>query len=289
MREAALRGRLCAIQWLCYTVCPDGCLPRRWRLYPVLRLGPLAVTSYSALLGIGLLGGAAIAYLAARRRGLDTSCVLDAVLAAVLGGLAGARATYVAFNWGYYGDHLARALDLWGGGHIWQGGLVGALIAVLVYCAARGVAPGPVLDTLSPGAALLAVCAWLGCFLDKCAYGIETYPGQGLLWALSLELPDIYGIRVPRVAVQLMGAGWGVVALAVIAFAMRRARSGGLVLPFWLTLYCAGSFWLGFLRVDEMPLLAGLRIDQVADLALFVIGAVISVVGLVRNKERAIT
>jgi prolipoprotein diacylglyceryltransferase len=80
-----------------------------------------------------------------------------------------------------------------------------------------------------------------------------------------------------------------VVALAAIAFAMRRVRPGGLVLPLWLALYCAGSFWLGFLRADEMPLLAGLRIDQVADLALFAIGAVIFVVGLVRNKETVTT
>jgi phosphatidylglycerol:prolipoprotein diacylglycerol transferase len=258
-------------------------------LYPVLRFGPLAVTSYGALLGIGLLGGAAIAYLTARRRGLDTPCVLDAALAAVLGGLVGARVAYVAVNWSYYSDHLARALDLWGGGHIWQGGVIGGLIAALVYCAARGVEPWPVLDALSPGAALLAVCAWLGCFLDKCAYGIETYPGQGLLWALSLELPDIYGVWVPRVAVQLLGAGWGVVVLAVVAFAMRRARFGGLALPLWLTLYCAGSFWLGFLRADEMPLLAGFRIDQVADLVFFAVGAVTTVMGLVRNKKMAIT
>lgn len=258
-------------------------------MYPVLRLGPLAVTSYSALLGIGLLGGAAIAYLTARRRGLDTTYVLDAALAAVLGGLVGARATYVAVNWSYYGDHFARALDLWGGGHIWQGGFIGGLIAVLVYCAARGMVPWPVLDTLSPGAALLAVCAWLGCFLDKCAYGVETYPGQGLLWVLSLELPDIYGIREPRVAVQLMGAGWGIVALAVVAFATRRARLAGLVLPLWLAFYCAGSFWLGFLRADEIPLLVGLRIDQVADLVFSAIGGVMFVVGLVRNKKAAVT
>ncbi|MBN1979136.1 MAG: prolipoprotein diacylglyceryl transferase [Anaerolineae bacterium] len=258
-------------------------------LYPVLRLGPLAVTSYSALLSVGLLGGAAIAYLAARRRGLVATCALDAVLAAVLGGLVGARATYVAVNWNYYGDHLACALDLWGGGHIWQGGFIGGLIAVLIYCAARGVVPWPVLDALSPGAALLAVCAWLGCFLDKCAYGVETYPGQGLLWALSLELPDVYGVCSSRVAVQLMGAGWGVVALVVAALAMRRARFTGLVLPLWLALYCAGAFWLGFLRADGMLLLAGMRIDQAADLALFAIGAAIFLVGLVYNKKPAIT
>jgi prolipoprotein diacylglyceryltransferase len=65
-------------------------------------------------------------------------------------------------------------------------------------------------------------------------------------------------------------------------------RFQGLVLPLWLALYCVGSFGLGFLRADEMPLLASLRIDQVADLVLFVTGAVIFVVVLVRNKKLAL-
>lgn len=258
-------------------------------MYPVLRLGPLSVASYSALLGAGFLGGAMIAYLLARRRGLDTVRVLDAALVAVFCGLAGARVMYVAFNWNYYGVHLTHALDLWGGGHIWQGGLVGGLVAVLVYCAVRRVASEPVLDVLAPGAALLSICAWLGCFLDRCAYGIETYPGQGLLWVSSLELPDVYGRQVPRVAVQLLGAGWGAAVLAVVILAVRRMRFKGLVLPLWLALYCAGSFGLGFLRADEMLLLASLRIDQVADLVFFVIGIVILVVGLIRNRGLVVT
>lgn len=279
---------------LCYPVAVLYCLPGwvfAWEvgMYPVLRFGPLAVTSYSALLSIGLLGGVVIACLMARWRGLDAMRVLDAALVVVLGGLIGARVTYVAINWGYYGDHLAQALDLWGGGHIWHGGLVGGLAAVLAYCAVRRVASWPMLDALAPGAALLAICAWSGCFLDKCAYGVETYPGQGLLWMLSLELPDAHGIWVPRVAVQLLGVGWSVVALIAAVSGVWRARFKGLVLPLWLALYCVGSFWLGFLRADEMPLLASLRIDQVADLVLFVTGAVIFVVGLVRSKKVAIT
>ena len=58
----------------------------------------------------------------------------------------------------------------------------------------------------------MAGCAWLGCLMNGFAYGIETYPGQGLRWRVSLELPDIYGIRAPRVAVQLLGAGWSAMA-----------------------------------------------------------------------------
>jgi prolipoprotein diacylglyceryltransferase len=142
------------------------------------------------------------------------------------------------------------------------------------------------LNVLTPGVAVLASCAWLGCLLNGCVYGIETYPGQGLLWALSLELPDLYGIWAPRVAVQLLGAGWSGVALAAVILAGRHTRFEGLVFPLWLALYAAGSFGLGFLRADETVLVAGWRADQVADLALAVIGAVGLLVGLFRSVAK---
>jgi phosphatidylglycerol:prolipoprotein diacylglycerol transferase len=256
-------------------------------VYPLLSIGPLRVASYSALLSLGLLGGAAIIYLVARHRELNTAYALDAALIAALGGLLGARIAYVFVNWAYYSDHLGQVFDLWGGGHVWHGGLVGGLAAVLIYAAARRASPAPWLDALAPGAAFFAICAWLACLLDKCAYGVETYPGQGLLWVLSLELPDIYGVWAPRVAVQLVGAGWGTIVLVVVILAGRNPRFEGFVFPLWLALCCAGSFGLGFLRADVVPVVTGWRLDRMADLVLCAIGTAALVVGPLRNKEVA--
>jgi len=99
---------------------------------------------------------------------------------------------------------------------------------------------------------------------------------------LSLELPDLYGIQAPRVAVQLLGASWSAVVLAAVIIAGRRARFEGLAFPLWLTLYAVGSFWLGFVRADETLLVAGWRAGQVADLALALIGAVVLLLALLR-------
>lgn len=255
------------------------------------------MTGYTALVDIGLLSGVVVAYLQARRRGLSAAWVLDAALTAALGGLIGARVVYVAAHWAYYSDYLRRALRPWGGGLAWHGGLIGGLVAVLAYCASqRGhlALPGApsqrtslrqTLDALTPGAAVLAVCGWLGCLLSGCAYGLETYPGQGLRWALSLELPDLYGIRAPRVAVQLLGSGWSAVVLAAVAIAGRRAQFAGLVFPLWLALYSTGSFGLGFVRADETLLVAGWRAGQVADLVLAMTGAATLTVGVFRKKR----
>jgi phosphatidylglycerol:prolipoprotein diacylglycerol transferase len=255
-------------------------------LYPELfRLGSFTLTSYTALVDVGLIGGTVVAYLQARRRGLGAAWVLDAALVTALGGLIGARAVYVAANWAYYGDYVHRALRLWEGGLAWHGGLAGGLIAGLAYCAIRRASPRLALDVLTPGAALLAMCAWLGCLLHGCAYGLETYPGQGLLWALSLELPDLYGIQAPRVAVQLLGAGWSAVALVAAVIAGRRTRFEGLLFPLWLAMYGVGSFGLGFLRADETLTVSGWRADQVADLALALTGTIVLVRSMFRKRQ----
>ena len=260
-------------------------------MYPVLfYLGNFAVTGYAALVDFGLVAGAAVACLAAHRRGLSPTRALDAALVAGLGGLVGGRAAYVLANWAYYQTHVRRALRPWDGGLSWHGALAGGLAAVAAVGALLRGAPSrrvplrATLDVLAPGAGVLAICAWLGCLMNGFAYGLETYPGEGLPWALSLELPDVYGIRAPRVAVQLLGAGWGAVALTAVVLAGRRRRFEGLAFPLWLAVYGAGSFALGFARVDEVAMVAGWRADQVADLGLAVIGAVTLAVGLVSRE-----
>jgi phosphatidylglycerol:prolipoprotein diacylglycerol transferase len=236
------------------------------------RLGNFTVTGYAGLVNVGLLAGTAIACLAAQRRGMRAAHALDGALAAALGGLAGGRAAYVAANWAYYQTHVRRALRPWDGGLAWHGALTGGLVAVVIFYAVRRLSLRSMLDALAPGTAALAGCAWLGCLMNGFAYGIETYPGQGLLWALSAELPDVYGIRAPRVAVQLLGAGWSAIVLVALVIAGKRPWSQGLVFPLWLALYGGGSFGLGFVRADEVAMMAGWRVDQVADLALAVIG-----------------
>jgi phosphatidylglycerol:prolipoprotein diacylglycerol transferase len=254
-------------------------------LYPVLfRLGRFTLTGYAALVDIGLVLGALIACLVARHRGLRPSQALDAALAAAVCGIIAGRAVYVAAHWDYFESHVGRALRPWDGGLSWHGALVGGLIGVAVYCALRRASLCSILNVLAPSVAVLTALVWCGCLLDGCAFGMETYPGQRLLWALSMDLPNGYGIHAPRVAVQLLGAGWSAIVFIVIIAAGRDPRFQKTTFPLWLALYCAGSFGLGFVRADAVPLVGGWRADQVADLALAGVGVVILLIARRRHR-----
>ena len=249
----------------------------------MLHLGPLGLPKYTLLLDAGLLSGTLLVCGRARRQGVRLARALDAVLAAALGGLAGARAGYVATHWAYYADHLGQAVLPWRGGLTWQTGLVGGLVAIAIHSAVTHSSLRDTVDLLAPGVATLVPWAWLACLAANRAFGRETYPGQGLFWTLSLELPDLYGIRAPRIPVQLLGAAWATIAWALTLAAGRHERLAGLAFPLWLALHAAGTFTLGFGRGDEVTLLAGWRADQVADLVLAVAAMITLTSGLGRR------
>jgi phosphatidylglycerol:prolipoprotein diacylglycerol transferase len=203
--------------------------------------------------------------------------VVDTSLAAGLGSLVLGRAAYVGFHWAYYQDHIGKAVRVWDGGLAWQGALVGGVIGTATLCVLRRMRLPIMLDVLTPGAASLVTFGWLACQPVGCAYGIETYPGDGLLWALSRDLPNLYGISEPRVAVQMLGTGYSAILLGGVLVAERRLRRNRVVFALWLTLESLGAFGLGFLRADDMAMIAGWRVDQLINLLLATGGLVATV------------
>jgi len=231
---------------------------------------------------LGLILGAALTIVRGRRRGYATRAIVDVVLAAAVGGLVLARAAHVAVHWDYYARHLGGALRPWRGGLMWHGALVGGVGASAIVCGIRGISLRRLLDAMTPGAAVLSACAWLACLMAGCAWGMETYPGDGVLWALSMDLPDLYGTTEPRVAVQLLGAAWSALILSITLGCSKPVKGAGSIFAIWLTLHGAGAFGLGLVRADPMPSVGSLRVDQLANLAVTGVGVLLLLAGIVR-------
>ncbi len=225
--------------------------------------------AYRTWLNGALVGGALLFYLMGRRRGLPLALLLDLVLGGILAGLLGARAGYVALNWAYFRDHLGEAIRLWQGGLNGQIGLLVGLLATGPVCALHRTRWLPILDLLAVPLALGSGLAWLACDGAGCAWGRPVYPADGLLWRLSADLPDLYGLQEPRVAVQRLAAGGnGLLALLLWWTSERPGRR------FALYLVGTGGLFLilGGWRGDPMPALGGWRLDQLLGLAMLLAG-----------------
>jgi prolipoprotein diacylglyceryltransferase len=263
-------------------------------VFPALiQFGPFRFPTYATLLSLGLTGGVVVSVWQGRRRGLALPYPFDAALLGASGGLVGARATYVAVNWAYYHDHLSEALRLWAGGLAWQGGLALGLLLVALYAARFRLPLGALLDTLALGLAWFTLSLWLGSGAAADVYGRETFPTDGLLWTLSADLPDLYGLHAPRVNVPLLGAAWSGLVLIGLwlltsplvpigrrpggaggSSGLSRRRSGapGTLFLAWLGLTGLGGLALVPLQANAVPYLFRLRLDWLFNLALTVGG-----------------
>jgi prolipoprotein diacylglyceryltransferase len=118
---------------------------------------------------------------------------------------------------------------------------------------------------------------WIGCYLAGAAYGREVFPGDRG-WFLAADLPDMYGLRNPRFATQLLGAAWAAVCFGMSNVECRmsngRFAASGIRFAVAMMFYSAGMFVLGFTRGDAAPMLGAWRLDQVIDAGIVAAGIV---------------
>ena len=148
-------------------------------MYPILfRIGDFEVTSFGMLVAIAALVGLWLFERERRRSGLPEN-TLDAGMAGVFGGLAGAKVVWALEHMGREGPYLELLLSR--GGLSWFGGLAGGLVAGIVLLRWRGVSVLRVLAAATPGLAVAHAIGRIGCFLVGDDYGVPST----LRWAVA--------------------------------------------------------------------------------------------------------
>jgi prolipoprotein diacylglyceryltransferase len=209
-----------------------------------------------------LVGVVVISLWQARRWRLAPVRVFDAALLGVSGALVGARLTYVTVNWAYYRGHLSEALRLGAGGLAWQGGLAVGLLLIVLYATRLQLPLGSLLDALALGLVWFVLFLWLGSGVANDIYGHETFPSDGWLWTLSADLPDLYGLRAPRVNVALLGAAWsGLVLVGLWLLTPHLTSVPGSLFLAGVGLIGLGGLLLIPLQANPAPYLLRMRLD----------------------------
>ncbi len=249
----------------------------------------LSVRWYGVLIISGALLAALLAARRARARGIDPEHVWNQLILGLLIAIPLARAYYVAFEWPRYaGRPLLEIINPQGGGLAIHGGLLGALIAVLIYTRRQGLPLLGWLDICAPPVLLGQAIGRWGNFFNQEAYGRPTTLPWGLDIAPAYRIPpyDDLGRYPPETRFHptfLYELLWDLSALGLILWLERRfaerLKAGDRVLLYGV-LYSLGRFGTEGLRTDSLcvgPYTAngscagGLRIAQVVSLGTFVL------------------
>jgi len=225
-------------------------------------------SAYSLLFAAGVL--TSLLWLAASGPARQRTAAIDAALAALAGGLIGARAAYVGAHLSLYAERPLEVLFFWQGGLSWAGGAAGAVAGLGLYAWATRQPLWPLADALALPAGLLALAGWAGCWAEACAYGRRAEAG----W-MTPSAADLFGLMAPRWPTQALGVACSLATVGLLAWLHGQRLPAGLLASLSLTLVAAVALAISFLRGDPVPGVFGLRLEAVGAGAVCAVSALV--------------
>jgi phosphatidylglycerol:prolipoprotein diacylglycerol transferase len=217
---------------------------------PSLHLGPFTLQAFGLFAALGVYAGARICVREAARRKLDPQPLSDF---AVWGVAAGVLMGHVVHLFLYHPEELSdwrRAFAFWEGLSSF-GGLLGGVIAAIIFFGRRSFRFDDYADALALGVAPGWGIARIGCFI------IHDHPGVRTTFPLAVDFPpramQTLGFSGIRHDLGLYDA-LALFAFAALLFALdRRGVLRGRLLGLLALLYGTSRFLFDMLRATDVP------------------------------------
>ena len=107
------------------------------------------IAYYGIIIGLAILLGFVIATAEAKRTRQNPEDYLDMGIIGVIVSIIGARLYYVAFSWDMYKDNLLDIFNLRAGGLAIYGGVIGAVVSVIVLAKVKHLSGPQIFDTVA--------------------------------------------------------------------------------------------------------------------------------------------
>ncbi|MCL5986960.1 MAG: prolipoprotein diacylglyceryl transferase [Actinobacteria bacterium] len=137
-------------------------------------IGQFEIRWYGILISVSIVLGVLLAWHITKRKNQNTDHLLNLTLFGIIASIIGARLYYVLFQWDYYRGHPIDIIATWKGGLAIHGGIIGGVLAIVIYSAVKKLKPWVWLDILAPALALGQAIGRWGNFFNQEAFGTPT-------------------------------------------------------------------------------------------------------------------
>ncbi|OSP41911.1 prolipoprotein diacylglyceryl transferase [Streptomyces sp. 13-12-16] len=249
----------------------------------VLYLGPVPLRGYAFCIIIGVFVAVWLGNKRWIARGGRAGTVADIAVWAVPFGLIGGRLYHVITDYQLYfseGRDWVDAFKIWEGGlGIWGAIAFGALGA-WIGCRRRGIPLPAYADAIAPGIAFAQAIGRWGNWFNQELYGRAT----DLPWAVEITSSSDGRVAGTYHPTFLYESLWCVGVALLVIWADRRFKLGhGRAFALYVAAYCAGRFWIEYMRVDEAHHILGLRLNNWTAVLVFLL-AVLYIVLSARKR-----
>jgi phosphatidylglycerol:prolipoprotein diacylglycerol transferase len=210
-------------------------------VYPDLALtSTLHIATYYVIISIAAIIGAIWFIRRAEKRNLSRVRAIDLTLTIMICGFLGARLFHVFYEEPhFYFTHPLKAFEIWLGGYVFFGGLIGAVFGAAIFCEWKREPFWFWADTAVVPISLTYALGRIACFFNGCCYGKYCQVPWGV-WMHG-------GYRHPT---QLYASFWEFATLAILLSRESKLRRSGQLFALWLVLHGLGRIMMEHFRDD---------------------------------------
>ena len=189
-----------------------------------LSLGPLSIHLYGLMIALGLILAVVYSCRRSKEFGVKEDDLLDGVLWVTPFAILCARAYYCIFSWEDYAANPISVLYIWNGGLAIYGGVIGAILGVIVFCKIKKLKIATILDMVLIGFLIGQSIGRWGNFFNREAFGAET----ASLFRMGL-LNDRTGVTTYYHPTFLYESVWNAAGFVLLHFFSKKRKYDGQV------------------------------------------------------------
>lgn len=235
----------------------------------LLSIGPFEIRYYGLFFVLGFVLAYFILNNLAKRKELplDKDDIADFILYIIVGTVLGARIFYVfVYNLPFYLNNPFQIIAVWNGGLSFHGGLIGAVIAALLFCKKKKIHFYDIADIAVVPLALGLALGRLGNFTNGELYGRIT----NVPWAMKFQ--DADGFRHPS---QLYASFKDLLIFFTLWIIKDKKMPKGFMFWLFVIMYSAFRFTVEFFRQPDEQLgfiIGMMSMGQILSIIMFLVG-----------------
>lgn len=250
---------------------------------------------YGIIIVSGILLGLLLVLTLAKRTGQNPEIYMDFVMYALVFSILGARLYYVIFSWNEYKDNIMKIFAFREGGLAIYGGIIGAILTLIIYTRKKKLNFWLIADTAVPGLVLGQAIGRWGNFFNMEAFGgytnnflamcIKTTKAKYIPEELySKLLVEINGVDYLQVhPTFLYESLWNIGVLVLLLVYFKKKKFEGEIFYLYLLGYGLGRIWIEGLRTDQLIIAnTGMPVSQLLAGVLIII----SIIAIVINRKK---
>lgn len=255
------------------------------------------IALYGIMIAIGIFLGLCVAAQDQKRHGLDGNTIWDVAIYGIPAGIIGARLYYVIFYWESYRDNPLSIFNLRAGGLAIYGGVIGAILTVLIYTRIKKLSFFATFDSISLGFLVGQIIGRWGNFFNREVFGgytdnllamrlpIEAVRARDISPALSETILE--GTNYIQVHPTFLYEGlWNLATLIFLWFYSPKKKFNGEIFCLYIALYGVGRFWIEYIRTDRLYIgNTNIPVSMVVSVGMILVAIIIAMIQRRRKAD----